>query len=288
MHLTEPQLHDPTDPLILYDAYSISQIVVSTFDPAVSELTYLQHGPSSQPFLQRQVVGWTKLLHNEIDRVKAPLENTSPVASDNNPERRTYWRFVIRDTDLEVALPEWDGDLVDNGGMGEDERKEVREKLKGRGRVVAFSEWQRMGEDWYVKYVEGKESMARAREEREKEGKPEPVRGGNAELRGVFEGMIMGMRKRLVEGKVHYLCGNLYTMPSHYRQGAGKRLAMAGVELADEEGVMCYLDASPLGYPVYLKCGFEEVDYVEIDKGLYGGEGIHKHIGMIRQPVRKV
>ncbi|KAK6526525.1 hypothetical protein TWF694_005108 [Orbilia ellipsospora] len=288
MRLTEPQIHDPSDPLILYDAYSISQIVVSTFDPAVSELTYLQHGPSSQPFLEMQVKGWTKLLSDEI-ATNAPSNRSEDSDVPKEGERRTHWRFVIRDMDLEVALPEWEGDLFVNGGMKDTEREEVKEKLKGRGRVVAFSEWYRKGEDWYVRQVEAEKKAALLSEKREaerkKEGKPEPVRGGNAELRKVFEEKIMGMRKRLAEGKAHYMCGNLYTIPSHYRQGAGKKLTMVGTQLADEEGIICYLDASPLGYPVYLKCGFEEVDHVEIDKGLYGGKGIHKHTGMIRQPI---
>ena len=75
---------------------------------------------------------------------------------------------------------------------------------------------------------------------------------------------------------------NLLTDPSYWRRGLGTKLTKILTSQADKEGATCYLDASPLGYPIYLKCGFEEVDIVEIDKSKYGGKGIHRHVGMIR------
>ena len=75
---------------------------------------------------------------------------------------------------------------------------------------------------------------------------------------------------------------NLFTLPSHGRRGCGHELTKVIFPRVDAENGICYLDASPMGYAVYLRCGFVEVDVVEIDKGEYGGSGIHQHVGMLR------
>ena len=53
---------------------------------------------------------------------------------------------------------------------------------------------------------------------------------------------------------------------------------------ADAEQAICCLQASPKGYGLYKKLGFQEIDHLEIDMAKYGGEGIHKHVTMIRYP----
>ena len=57
---------------------------------------------------------------------------------------------------------------------------------------------------------------------------------------------------------------------------------------ADREGRLCYLSASPMGYGLYKKLGFQEVDgpdgAVEIDCASWGGQGTHRHVAMIRYP----
>lgn len=53
---------------------------------------------------------------------------------------------------------------------------------------------------------------------------------------------------------------------------------------ADRNGKPVCLDASPAGFPLYEKLGFEKAGEIEIGLGLYGGSGIHRHIGMRRYP----
>jgi hypothetical protein len=53
---------------------------------------------------------------------------------------------------------------------------------------------------------------------------------------------------------------------------------------ADWNGKLVYLDAGLAGFPLYEKLGLEEAGGIEIDLGLYGGSGIHRHIGMRRYP----
>lgn len=43
-----------------------------------------------------------------------------------------------------------------------------------------------------------------------------------------------------------------------------------GTEFSDREGLTGYLEASPKGYPVYKKLGFEPIDVHDLDiKGLW-------------------
>ncbi len=52
--------------------------------------------------------------------------------------------------------------------------------------------------------------------------------------------------------------------PAKQRLGAGSALVRWGVELADREGLPAYLEASPKGYPVYRKQGFEPIDVQDL------------------------
>lgn len=67
------------------------------------------------------------------------------------------------------------------------------------------------------------------------------------------------------------------TSPSFQHRGIGSQLVKVGLERADEEGVKCFLSASPMGAPVYKKLGFEEVGRLEIPLEEFGGEGTHVH-----------
>lgn len=64
----------------------------------------------------------------------------------------------------------------------------------------------------------------------------------------------------------------------HHRRGAGSLLLKWGCQLADEQGVECYLEASKLGYPLYLREGFrdalgEDKSMLAFDVGQFTGRG---------------
>lgn len=38
-----------------------------------------------------------------------------------------------------------------------------------------------------------------------------------------------------------------------------------GTDLGDSEGLACWLDATPAGYPVYARCGFRDVAVLDLN-----------------------
>lgn len=57
--------------------------------------------------------------------------------------------------------------------------------------------------------------------------------------------------------------GILACKPDRQRLGAGSALVRLGTELADELNLPCRLEASPVGYGLYRKFGFEDVDVLD-------------------------
>ncbi|KIW91650.1 uncharacterized protein Z519_07618 [Cladophialophora bantiana CBS 173.52] len=78
--------------------------------------------------------------------------------------------------------------------------------------------------------------------------------------------------------------------PSHLRRGIASKLLCWIFPWADRLGVPVVLAATPPGYPFYLRHGFVEVDdggprtFVQCNMAEWGGEGVHRHVLMIRWP----
>ena len=47
-----------------------------------------------------------------------------------------------------------------------------------------------------------------------------------------------------------------------------------GLADADRDNARTYIEASPAGYELYLRHGWEQVDEIVIDIGKYGGRGV--------------
>ena len=75
----------------------------------------------------------------------------------------------------------------------------------------------------------------------------------------------------------------IHTHPSHQGRGVGSLLVKWGTDLADKQGLQCYLEASPAGYPLFRKADFVEVAEMEIDLNKYRermGVCKYKHVVM--------
>lgn len=101
-----------------------------------------------------------------------------------------------------------------------------------------------------------------------------------------------------MEGIPHVFLSVIATRPGCGRKGAAGELMRWGVERADEieredgeeNGVECFLEASPMGVGLYRKWGFVRVGgfEVEVKKGKGEGEGegeVYRH-EVMRRPVK--
>ncbi|THC96894.1 hypothetical protein EYZ11_003611 [Aspergillus tanneri] len=65
-----------------------------------------------------------------------------------------------------------------------------------------------------------------------------------------------------IMGRPCWFLEYLFTREKHFRRGGGKMLIDWGVERAGEDRLPAYLDASPMGYSLYLRCGFRDMQSV--------------------------
>ncbi|KAH7118935.1 acyl-CoA N-acyltransferase [Dendryphion nanum] len=97
---------------------------------------------------------------------------------------------------------------------------------------------------------------------------------------------LFNFHKRDIMGTRPYFClDTLVTHPDHHRRGAGGLLIKWGIEEADRRNVECYLEASPMGVPLYERYGFEKVRDIELDLRPFGYEHRFDFIPM-RRPAR--
>ena len=57
-----------------------------------------------------------------------------------------------------------------------------------------------------------------------------------------------------------------------------------GLADADRNHARAYIEASPSGYGLYLRHGWEQVDEIVIDVGKYGGRGVATEKLLLRNP----
>lgn len=75
----------------------------------------------------------------------------------------------------------------------------------------------------------------------------------------------------------------LVTDPAHERKGAGKMLLEWGCKKADEQGLDAYLDATPIGRPLYQRYGFVIERESDIDLAQFGAKGSAGVTNMVRR-----
>jgi len=99
---------------------------------------------------------------------------------------------------------------------------------------------------------------------------------GRREIMGTKPYLSMYLGCRLSKGKDVSWTTVLYTLvahPSAQRRGAGSALLKWGCAKADALGIETYLEASPMGVPLYERFGFKKVKAIAFDWRDYGQEG---------------
>ncbi|SLM40980.1 GNAT domain [Lasallia pustulata] len=110
--------------------------------------------------------------------------------------------------------------------------------------------------------------------------------GTNVPCVEYFFGALDRKRDAFMKGKDFFLMGVLVTLPEYQGKGIGSSLLQWGLEIADEKGVECWIDASPMSVELYKRLGWVEVDHVDLDLGKYGGEQgiVDRTVCLIRKP----
>ncbi|KAL1843826.1 hypothetical protein VTJ49DRAFT_7177 [Mycothermus thermophilus] len=80
-----------------------------------------------------------------------------------------------------------------------------------------------------------------------------------------FIGEMTRMSQRLAKGEAALYLGILACTPSRQRLGAGSALMKWGVDLADRLGLPAWVEASPIGYGLYRKFGYQDVDVLDLN-----------------------
>ncbi|KAK1757817.1 hypothetical protein QBC47DRAFT_165683 [Echria macrotheca] len=83
--------------------------------------------------------------------------------------------------------------------------------------------------------------------------------GVNVKVYNWFIAEIHRNLTKIVRGEPHLYLKGLACAPTRQRLGAGSALVRWGNDLADSLGLVSYIEASPHGYSVYKKQGFEDV-----------------------------
>ncbi|KAK6203669.1 hypothetical protein LQW54_008875 [Pestalotiopsis sp. IQ-011] len=80
---------------------------------------------------------------------------------------------------------------------------------------------------------------------------------------------LVARKRELLGNERHMVLQALITDPQWQKMGVGARLVQWGTSKADVEGLSCWAHASPSGYGVYLRAGFEDLGMSEYDLDQY-------------------
>lgn len=224
----------------------------------------------------------------------------------NGPVSEASLRGLAKDREREIGIPNvWHWKVVDTDlAPGEDDPKD------NGGRTIAVAVWKLMNatsEDVSLHdpgHPELEKSVQALGQEAPTEHASIPVETAPNQkeklgpryssflppelrldaLKSLFDPLdaardeIMGTEQR------YFMLNSLATHPDHQRRGAGKLLLDWGMQKADTDGLVTYLDATQLARPIYAKRGFEVKRTVEWDRKVWGGEGVDVHYCMLRVP----
>jgi len=227
------------------------------------------------PMTEEDSLSWTRVraiayyAPTHVVVHSGPISETSirGVAEDRKREikKPNTWHWKVVDTDLEPSSD----DPPNNGG-----------------RTIAVSVWS-MRNVSVMKEGENNEAPSLPTE------KSDDIPGFlPPELRLDALGSLLGPL-RAAQASImgtstpYFMLNQLATHPEHQGRGAAKMMLDWGMQKADEEGLVTYLDSTTTGRPVYERRGFALAKAFEWDRVPWGGEGKEWHGCMVR-PAKSV
>tara|TARA_R110002003_G_scaffold104_15_gene8303 strand:+ start:15090 stop:15857 length:768 start_codon:yes stop_codon:yes gene_type:complete len=141
------------------------------------------------------------------------------------------------------------------------------------GEVVAAARW---------RHVKPKDEGAKERTWGEVEAafadRFKPYDESEPDMLDALVTLFNDQKRKSLGTRPYFVLDTLATLPQHERRGAGSMLVRWGCEKADEAGVVAYVEASPVGAPLYARHGFEPVADMEFDLRRWGGDEVMKFI----------
>ena len=101
---------------------------------------------------------------------------------------------------------------------------------------------------------------------------PPPYEESDPDMFAELFKLFNANKREILGRRPYYVLDTLVTLQAHERRGAGSMLVRWGCEKADEVGVEAFLEASPMGAPMYARHGFQAVKTVELDLRRWSGE----------------
>ena len=140
-------------------------------------------------------------------------------------------------------------------------------------KIVGVASWR-----FYLKNRTEAEIEAEEKESEDRGHQPDV----NVPLAEEFFGTISKCKKEVVGGKAYILLNMIATLPEHHRRGVGAMHLKWGNEQADKLGLLSYLEASPMGRPLYERMGYEVVRELPFDARAWGLDRDLPHVVMVR------
>ncbi|KAL2062410.1 hypothetical protein VTL71DRAFT_6676 [Oculimacula yallundae] len=113
---------------------------------------------------------------------------------------------------------------------------------------------------------------------------PSTPEGLNDPFAIAFTEKVDELRKRILGDCPQLQLKMMGTHPSHQRQGAASLQLSWAVDVADQHGLTCWVEASPVSVSVYQKFGFEVKGHVDSELDESCGGGVYRYTCMLRQP----
>lgn len=123
------------------------------------------------------------------------------------------------------------------------------------------------------------EAELKAAEEEDDNGQPPDC---NEALLEEFDNNLAKYKREILNGKPYVYLKILAVLPQYHRRGVGSMHLRSGIEKADELGLPSYLEASPMGTPLYAKMGYETVCEFDFDARKWGLGRDLPHVCMLR------